>query len=63
MNMIIVGRDCENCVYGEIDDSNIARIKVFCAAKEKTYWFGQCIPCEDIKKRRNAPDESSDNET
>ncbi len=58
MNMIICGRDCENCVHGIIDDKNVARIKVYCDAKEKSFWFGQCIPCDDKKKKKGNADES-----
>jgi hypothetical protein len=60
MTMIICGRDCENCVHSEIDDKNIARIKVFCAAKDKSFWYGQCIPCEDKQIRRNIINEDTD---
>jgi len=51
MNMIITS-ECENCVNGEVDDSDKARVKVYCRAKERWYWYGQCIPCElkEIKK-------------
>lgn len=52
MNMILTA-ECEDCIYGIIDDSNKARIKVKCTQKEKEYYYGQCIPCENkIKKVR-----------
>lgn len=49
MGMIICGAECEDCVHyvGEDED----RRKIYCAAKEKTYWYGQCIPCESKVKK------------
>lgn len=45
---MINSSECENCRYGIIDETNKARIKVTCTIKQKKYWFGQCIPCEDF---------------
>ncbi len=45
MNMIITS-ECEKCVYGIIDESNKACIKVKCTRKDKEYYYGQCIPCD-----------------
>lgn len=42
--------ECEHCQHGTIDDSNKARVTVYCDVKEKTYMYGQCIPCEDKEK-------------
>lgn len=58
MNMIIVGKDCEKCSFGTIEDTNKARVKVYCTQREKWYWYGTCIPCEnklreDIKENIN----------
>lgn len=50
MNMILTS-ECEKCVYGTIDESNKARIKVICQDKGKEYHYGQCIPCENMKKK------------
>lgn len=50
MEMIITSK-CETCEYGSIDDTNKARIKVYCSSRDKTYCYGQCIPCEDYKKK------------
>lgn len=49
--MIIVGVDCMDCIYSSVDDSNKARIKVYCNAREKQYWWGQNIQCEDMKSK------------
>lgn len=49
-NMIIVGKDCSLCIYcSSIDESNKSRIMVNCTARNKSYTWGQCIPCEDKK--------------
>lgn len=51
MGMIIAGEECGNCIYATINDRDVARIKVVCAAKGKEYYYGQCIPCElKVKK-------------
>lgn len=50
MNMIITS-ECEECRYGSIDDSNKARVKVYCSYRDKYYFYGQCIPCEDKEKK------------
>lgn len=48
----IMGKYCEDCKYCTIDESNKAWIKVHCSARNKTYHYGQCIPCEDKEKKR-----------
>lgn len=48
MNMIITS-ECEQCIHSIIDETNKAKVKIYCKAKDKTYYFGQCIPCEDKK--------------
>ncbi len=49
MKMILTS-ECEECIYGIIDESNKARIKVKCRLKDKEYYYGQYIPCEDKTK-------------
>ena len=56
--MIIVGKKCENCQYSDIDDTNKAMIIVHCRARDKNYYWGQCIPCEDYRKKENEEDEN-----
>lgn len=51
MNMIITS-ECEDCIYGIIDESNKARVKVKCTQKEREYYYGQCIPCDNKRKRK-----------
>lgn len=45
MQMIITS-ECEKCIHSAIDDTNKAKIKIYCNVKDKTYYFGQCVPCE-----------------
>lgn len=44
---MILTSECENCKYGTVDDSNKAKVKVYCSIKEKSYYYGQCIPCDN----------------
>lgn len=46
--MIIIGKDCEDCEFATFDGN-----KVLCEVREKKYYYGQCIPCEDKKKKDN----------
>lgn len=59
MKMILTS-ECEECEYGIVDESNKARIKVKCKNKNKEYHYGQCIPCEDKKKRKEAINDEKD---
>ena len=47
MKMIIT-TECLECEYGSMCDD---KQKVHCAYRNKNYFFGQRIPCEDKKKR------------
>ena len=51
MNMIICGKDCNDCVYASFDDDK-AKLKVHCSARNKDYYYGQSIPCEDKEKKK-----------
>lgn len=52
--MIIVGKDCEDCTFCTINDRDRSRVKVHCAVRDKDYYYGQCIPCEDkVKVKKN----------
>lgn len=50
-NMIITS-ECEECNHSTIDDLDKARVKIYCSAKNKTYYWGQCIPCDSKEKRK-----------
>lgn len=45
MQMILTD-ECEKCIHSIIDDENKAMIQIYCRIKNKTYYWGQCIPCE-----------------
>ena len=49
-NMIITS-ECEQCIHSTINEEDKARVKVYCNVKDKTYYFGQCIPCEYKKNK------------
>jgi len=42
----ITTNECEKCKYGTIDYSNKAKLPVYCSYKNKTYVYGQRIPCD-----------------
>lgn len=46
-NMIIVGTDCENCKFFKDNGKN----KITCIARNKTYFYGQYVPCDDKKEK------------
>lgn len=48
---VIITSQCESCQYGLVDDADKSRIKVYCSTKDKTYCYGQCIQCDDYKKK------------
>ena len=51
---MIITSECEKCINSTIDEEDKARVMVYCKDKDKTYYWGQCIPCENqTKKRRN----------
>ena len=51
MSKTILTSECEFCKYGTVDKTNIARVKVHCSYKNKTYFYGAYIPCDDMEKR------------
>lgn len=57
--MILAGVDCENCVYGSIDETDKTKLRVYCQYKDRNYYYGQCIPCENKTKR--AKDDEDEN--
>ncbi len=56
MGMILTS-ECEGCIHGIIDDRNKARIKILCTYKDKEYYYGQCIPCENKIKKEGIKNE------
>ena len=52
--MIIAGKDCEDCAKSVVDESNKAKIMVYCGIRDKWYIWGASIPCDDkIKVKKN----------
>ncbi len=49
---MIITSECEQCIHSTINEENKARIKIYCSMKDKTYYWGQCIPCDykEVKK-------------
>jgi len=52
MMTMIITSECEKCAHSTINNENKARITVYCKAKDKTYSYGQCIPCDQKRKER-----------
>ena len=48
MKMIITS-ECLDCEHGFVCEDN--NQKVHCSLKNKDYFFGQRIPCEDKKRK------------
>ena len=59
MGIIIAGSDCNDCQFCSINDRDVSRIKVHCAARGKEYYYGQCVPCEDKVKLKNVKGENT----
>jgi hypothetical protein len=52
MSDVILTSECEYCQYGTVDDSDKARVKVYCSHKEKWLWYGCYVPCDNFTKDR-----------
>ncbi len=49
--MILVGTECDKCRYcTELEED---KNKVYCGAKDKTYYIGACIPCDLMEVEEN----------
>lgn len=51
--MTVTTDKCDKCKFGEIDYSDKSRIIVYCKARDKKYFYGQRVPCEDYEKKEN----------
>ena len=51
MSNVINTSECENCIHSTIIEESRSRIYVLCAARDKKYYYGQCVPCDDMKKK------------
>lgn len=52
MSDMIITSECEQCIHSIINEEDKAKVTVYCRVKDKTYFWGQCIPCDHQKKRR-----------
>jgi hypothetical protein len=44
---MIITSECEECAHSTINEEDKARVRIYCNVKNKTYYWGQCIPCEN----------------
>lgn len=51
-NMIITS-EYEQYIHSVINEEDKAKVKVYCRVKDKTYYFGQCVPCDYKEIKRN----------
>lgn len=52
MSKMIITSECVQCKHCTLDESNKAKIKIHCDKKDKDYYYGMCIPCDDLDKRK-----------
>lgn len=43
---MIITSECEKCIHSRLDETDKSKIRVYCGIKDKSYYYGQCIPCE-----------------
>ena len=48
---LINSTECTTCKNGILDDSNKARIKIYCKLKDKTYYYGHYIDWDNMEKK------------
>lgn len=55
MKYIIAGQDCSLCDYSTVFEDDKGVLKAFCEKRNKEYFFGERIPCEDkqVNKEKN----------
>lgn len=54
---MIITSECEECIHSYINEKDKSKVKIYCKIKNKTYYWGQCIPCEYkelIKEKESA---------
>lgn len=52
MDMIITS-ECEKCIHSILNEQDKAKLKIYCKVKDKSYYWGQCIPCEYKEFKKN----------
>jgi len=50
MDTITVGKECENCRHYQLIEESKKDIYVYCAARDKKYYYGTRISCDDKEK-------------
>lgn len=53
MKNTINTRLCNLCKHATYDDSNKAKVTIFCRAKQKELLYGQRILCDNFEKEKN----------
>lgn len=48
--------ECEHCLHSILNEEDKSKILIYCKIKDKTYIYGQCIPCN---YKENRPDEKN----
>lgn len=53
MKHILAGQDCSMCIYSTVFEDDKGHLKAYCELKDKEYYWGASIPCEDkaLEKR------------
>lgn len=57
MTDMIITSECEQYIHSTINEEDKARVKVYCCVKDKTYFWGQCIPCDYKEVKKNIKNE------
>lgn len=52
MSEVIITSQCETCQSGTINDKDKAIVKVYCSYKDREYYFGQCIQCDNYNRKK-----------
>ena len=50
---MILTSECEQCIHSVINEEDKAKETVYCKVKDKTYYWGQCIPCDYKETKKN----------
>lgn len=51
MQTIICGKDCDDCKYASFNEKDKARVIVHCAARNRNYYYGQSVQCDDKERK------------
>lgn len=56
MSMIICGKDCVDCIYVSNNSDNKGHERVYCSFRNRSYYYGQSINCDDKEKHNDNED-------